>query len=63
MTCGTKGLAYIVDEDKKLFNEDILVLDLAKNFIDDIKNNIDDWSNWDYMLNRMDKKTKVVIGN
>ena len=65
MGTGVAELVYIVDCEKKVFFENIKILDLAKEFIVDIKENIDDWaSTWfgykgDYL--KIDKKYKKEI--
>ena len=44
MGAGVAGLVYIVDCEKKIFCENLKILDLAKEFIVDIKENIDSWA-------------------
>ena len=44
MGTGVAELVYIVDCEKKIICENIKILDLAKEFIGDIKENIDAWA-------------------
>lgn len=45
-TGGGKGTAYVIDSEQKLIYEGISVIELAKEFVADIKNNLVAWSRW-----------------
>lgn len=56
--------AYIVDSESDIFCESIKITDLAKEFIEDIKRNIDEWSKWrgfDDGYSSINKKYKKEI--
>ena len=67
MSGGVLGLVYVVDSDKKLVCENINVIDLAKEFVEDIKRDIDAWATWfgyedDFAKIDMEFKKKIQTG-
>lgn len=64
MGVGVAQIAYIADCESEIFCENIKIPDLAKEFIEDIKSNIDAWSKWHGFqdgYSKVDKKYKKKI--
>lgn len=68
-TGGVKGMAYIMDSEQKLFYEEISVIQLAKEFVSDIKTDLLVWSSWNEntSMKRSDKikeqkKQDILVG-
>lgn len=61
----SRGVAYIVDDDKKLYRDGVPVLQLAKAFVKDINDSLDDWADWQFWLHdgNAAERNKALLKN